>query len=411
MAGADAPRVGAVTLPGPAPRVRQQRAVTNDARILEAATAILADDGWEDTSVLHVADRAGLSRRPVLTRYGDRAGVATAAWRSGIDDELLDALRAVVAARGSDRRPTDPQSLGTALAPFLDPSVRMRAAAELLIVSSFQPDVHQAVLSTLHAPLQEWLTPQRSRLSRSDAARHAFVIALALGCLLESRSYPDGLDIDLTAGLTQIAHALDHDVAPRRLPGDRATFLRTGPSLHLDPGMHAMLDATLRLVGRDGYEAATMDRISAECGRTSGFLFGHYSHKRDLYIDASARALAQAEQASHDFMADLADRHSWGVAYAVLTREVMRPEFGPERTNTLEQYRLSWHDPGFLEAFAQARTQSVERAAQAPATDSAAEAESFLDLARGIGLGLLAQLHPEAHGLPHDVVTVPLIDG
>lgn len=402
-----------MTSPTPAPRVRQGRAVANDTRILDAAESILADDGWEDASVLRVAEHAGLSRRAVLSRYGDRSGVAAAVWSSRLAAPVNAALEKLVAARSQYSDSGDAPALVAALEPFLDPSPTLRATAEVLIVSSFESRVHQAVQSTLTAPLESWLTPIRGRLSRVDAARNSAVIALALGFLVESRSYPDGIDMDIAGDVIQISRALEREVTPRRLPADRAAYLDAEPVLDPDPGMAAMLAATLRLVGRDGYEAATIDRIAAECGRTSGFIFGHYRHKRDLFLDATERLLAQAEASGFDFQSGIARRTSWGVADATMIREFMRPEHRSVRTITLEQYRLSWHDDDVHAAFIQPRTTAVKRIREGdPAlTPRQARGRAFVSLARGVGYGLLAQLHPEAYALPIDVVSIPLIEG
>ena len=402
-----------MTPPSMAPRVRQDRARANDDVILDAALATLAEDGWEESSVLRVAERAGLSRRPILNRYGDRAGLICAVWTERLAPPLLQALGAVMASRPPIGASTDPAPLSAALGSFLEPPPALRAAAEVLIVASYQPDLARVVHDSMSMQLAAWMTPTRGGLSRADAARNAALTALALGTLIEARTYPDGLDADLTPAIAEMTRALAQDAVPRRLPQDRASFLLADAHLHPDPGMNAMLTATLRLVGRDGYEAATIDRIAAECGRTSGFIFGHYRNKRELYLDASARALAAAEQDSEDFMVGLAQRHSRGIAYAVLTREVMRPAMHPVRTNTLEQYRLAWHDADFLAAFTGAREQSLERSTERESlhTPQQAQAESFTDLARGIGYGVLAQLHPQVCELPHDVVTIPLIDG
>lgn len=387
--------------------------MANDARILDAAESVLAEDGWEDTSVLRVAEHAGLSRRAVLSRYADRPGIAAATWSQRLSAPVITALEAVVAAGSQPHDAADPRPLDEALEPFLDPSPAMRAAAEVLIVSSFQPEVHDAVHSTLTAPLTAWLTPAGSAMSSADAARNGAAIALALGCLVEARAYPDGIDMEITADLAQISSALQQDVRPQRLPADRADYLDAEPVVHDDPGMAAMLGATLRLVGRDGYDAATIDRIAAECGRTSGFIFGHYRHKRDLFLDATARLLAQAEASSFAFQSQVAERTSWGIADATMLREIMRPEHRAVRTITLEQYRLSWHDDDVHAAFLAPRATAIERIMESDPemTERQARGRAFIGLARGIGYGLLAQLHPDAHALPHDVVSVPLIDG
>lgn len=398
-----------MTLPFPAPRVRQGRAVANDVRILDAAESILAGEGWESASVLAVAERAGLSRRPVLSRFGDRPGLVVEVWAQRLAVPLVEALTATVESRSQ----FDPSALVAALEVFRRPSPQLQAAAELLVVSSFQPEVREAVETALGPSLAGWLTPRAGGLSRADAARNASALALALGVLLETRGYPNDVAIDLDSDLAQLARALDAAGSPRRLPTDRATFLDEEPVLDSDPGMAAMLAATLRLVGQHGYEATTIDRIAAECGRTSGFIFGHYANKRELFLDATGRLLAQAERNSFEFQSRIAERTSWGIADAAMLREIMRPEHRQVRTITLVQYRLSWHDDGVRAAFQAPRATAVERIMQEDPSLGEAQAwgRAFVGLARGIGYGMLAQLHPGAYALPMDVVSVPLIDG
>lgn len=393
-------------------RPRQQRAIANDLRILEAGEALLGSDGWEDCAVSRIAERAQLSRRAVLDRYGDRAGVTAAVWRERLSPALEQALAEVIASHGPVPTPDDADRLARALEPFLDPSATLRAVSEVLIVSCFQPDVSQAVHATMDDDWGRWLSPGGARLSSPDAARNAFLIALALGVLLESRAYPDGLDLDLSEDLAMIAVALHRDVDPTPLPIARAEHLERDPDLDADPNLSSLLAATLRLVGEDGYEAATIDRIAAACGRTSGLVYSHYDHKRQLFLDATDRLLTRAEALNHDFQAGIAAQASWGIADATLTREIMRPDFVGLRTIALEQYRLSWHDGDFLDAFLAARSQSVEHTIEAHPGLSwpRARARSFIGLARGIGLALLAQLVPHAWSLPHDVVSVPLVD-
>lgn len=399
-----------MTARAPVPRVRQARARANDALILEAGEAILADDGWEDASVLRVADRAQLSRRAVLSRYGDRTGVAAEVWRERLSAEVRDALGGVIDACRRDGGPTDLARLREALAPFLDPSTTMRAAAEVIAISSFQRDIAEAVNSSMADDWQRWLIPAERGLSSNEAARHAFLIALSLGLLFEGRGFPDGTDMDLDPTLMAVTAALNADLAPTRLPATRATYLDEEPVLDDEPGIAALLAATLSLVGREGYEAATLDRIAAECGRTSGFIFGHYPNKRVLFIDATDRLLPQANANAQAFMGTLADEYSWGVADAALTREFLRPEHRALRTISIEQYRLSWHDPDFLDAFHRPRAEMVASltATQPDLTPRVARGRAFIAFARGIGYGLLGQLHPPSSDLPHDVMSRPL---
>lgn len=405
----ETPRIRLMQPLAPAPRVRQGRAIANDIRILDAAESILAKDGWQSASVLAVAERAGLSRRAVLSRFADRPGLVVEVWGQRLATPLIEALATVVRSRTA----SDPSAFVSEVQAFLQPSQQLQAAAELLIVSSFQQSVKDAVDATLGCALEEWLTPKSGGPSRANAARNAAALALALGVLIETRSYPDDFEMDLDRELTQIATALGMESTPRRLPADRATFLDEEPVLDTDPGMSAVLAATLRLVGRDGYEAATVDRIALECGRTSGFIFGHYANKRELFLDATGRLLAQAEENAFEFQARIAERTSWGVADATMLREIMRPEHRQVRTVTLEQYRLSWHDDDIRAAFLTPRATAIQRIMEEEPslTKRQARGRGFIGLARGIGYGMLAQLHTYACALPTDVVSIPLVDG
>ena len=402
-----------VTLTAPDPRRRpgrQARALANDVSILDSVESVLADEGWESASVLQVAQGAGLSRRAVLNRFGDRTGSVVALWQQRLAERLLRTLQTVVTvALTPDSRGVD---LAHAMAPLQHPDSSLRAAAEVLIISSHQADVTAATAESLAPLFERQLTPRGRTLSRADAARRAFVLSLALGVLVESRAWPASPALDFTEDLDVVLSALRAEVSPQRLPGLRAVHLDQAPVLDDSPLMADLLAATLDQVGRHGYEAATIDRIARACQATSGLVFGHYANKRELFLDATSRAIARAQQLNGDFAAALMAEHSPGIVDAVLTREFMDPSRHRLRTVTLEQYRLAWHDEAMAEPLrqAQGRAHSALRAANPDMPPRRARGRAFIGLARAIGMGLLANLHPSAAGLPFDVVSVPLTE-
>lgn len=404
------PRLRAVDPTGVRDRARQNRAIANDARILDAAVSVLADDGWEDASVLHISEVCGLARRTVLNRYGDRAGVAAAAWSARLAPRLSDALNAVIDA-ASPVEP-HPQVLADALEPFIDADTHLRAAGEVLIVSGYQPDLRRVVAETLSEAVEPALSPTASPLSRADAARRAFVVSLALGALVEGRTFPDGIVMDVTADLGAIADALATRQPPTSLPSVEMAHLDETVVPDSDEAVARLLSAMLRLVGDHGYEATTIDRITREAGFSSGTLFGRYESKRSLFLDATARMLAQAEARNHAVLRELGSQYSPGIADAVMTREFMSVQRRRMRTITLEQYRLAWHDADVLSTFTSLHEAIVERlsATLLDLTDAQVRGRSFIGLARGIGMGLLANLLPSTSDLPYDVVSVPLMD-
>lgn len=87
----------------------------------------------------------------------------------------------------------------------------------------------------------------------------------------------------------------------------------------------------------------------------------------------------------------------------------MRPDLKSVRIITYEQYRMSWHSARMQETLAAVQEGIAARGAQMfpSLTGEQVRARAFMGLARGIGMGVVAELHPPAWGLPHDVVTVP----
>lgn len=64
--------------------------------VLEAAQRCLAREGFAATSLQHVGDEAGVSKRVVLYYYGSRAGLFTQLARH-VGDQLTDSVRAAIA--------------------------------------------------------------------------------------------------------------------------------------------------------------------------------------------------------------------------------------------------------------------------------------------------------------------------
>ncbi len=91
--------------------------------------------------------------------------------------------------------------------------------------------------------------------------------------------------------------------------------------------------------------------------------------------------------------------------------EILRQEFALQRSVTVEELRVSWHDAELLvkqeETFAAFVTQQSEANPEWTAVTS--QARVHVGLATGFGVMLLGILAPEAGSLPFDVVTVSLL--
>ena len=389
-------------------RPRQARSLANDDRILEAALLLLDREGWEACSVARIAEDAGLSRPPILNRYVNRTGVVEAVWRERLLQPIRDALMACVDA--VSRR--DGAALQDALAACQDPDPFLRAAIEVILVSRYEDRLGPCVIQTLD--LDSWVTPRTGQLTPADAARNAFVLSLALGMLVEARRIGAWDQIDTTDDVRLIATALETDIESKPLPARRAEHLLQPPVFNVDNApLAAVLEATLTEVGEHGFEGATLQRIARESGYSTGVVFQHYEGKRELFLDATMRMLTNALRENLTYLSGIAEEHGPGIADATMMREFLRPDLRNVRTITLEQYRMAWHDPIMEGPFQDAQREFVEGTLASDPTMSRTQAESraFIGLSRGAGIGVLADLTPDAWKLPFDVVTRPLVEG
>lgn len=394
-------------------RPRSARSVRLDEAILSATVMIADLDGWAGMTLQRVATRAGVSRNAVVSRHSDPAALAAAVWRQRIAGPFVDAVESVLQACPDGKGAVSEAELAEAMSPFAYPNEVMRAAAEILLVARYESAVQQAMDDTLGALLGDWLTPVRGRLTRGNAARRAFSVAMALGLLLEARRVPTA-QINLTGCLTPLAQALSQPASPHWLPTRTAAFLDEPPVFDIgDPAWVAVLRATVGEVGERGYEAATVDAIARASGYTQGAIFSRYESKLDLFLDATQRMLANNGRMGAQFQADLADEYSPGIADAVMIRELMLPHRKNVRTITFEQIRLSWHQSDMIAAFQSALDDPAVNMASADSGLSPDQARTriHLEFARGLGFGLLADLQVGAGTLPFDVVLVPYVEG
>ena len=397
---------------------RQGRAILNDERILDAAVRLADQEGWPGLLIARVADAAGLSRRTVSDRVPDRQALATWVWSRRLAPVVIDALGRLVQAMSPDSAAGSPsvdaQLLGQAMDAFTEPDEPMRAVAELLIVATFDPLLHLAVHDTVGTALAQWLTPTPGLVSDADAARRGYVIATALGCLLEARRQ-EGVRVDLTAEWEQLCAGLTAPDADRALESpvpevhfehwDGAFDFATG-----DPSLDRLLEATRNEIGHKGYDAATIDSIVAASGRTKGLLFGHYPSKKQLFNDVTDRYTKGMYDLNEHAWAQMLQTMTPAIAEAVLLREFMRPGRKHLWVFALEQYRLAWHDPDMRQAVAASMADAIANRVATDPTRSREQwqATLFVAAAQGVGTMLLGSCYDQAWTLPYQVMTVPL---
>ena len=392
---------------------RQARSIRNDERILDAATEITATDGWAGMLPARVAERSGLSHPAVSARFADRSEIAASVWRQRLAAPVISNLELVLESAGLlSPKGADPRKLARAMRPFVQPDTVMRAAAELLVESCFDPGVRLAVLETLGETLAQWLTPVPRRLGKVDAARRSVVIITALGVLLEARRQ-EGETFQLQGEWDRLCAALASPESIEKLPSvhfehwDGVFDFDTGDAL-----LDRLLEATRDEIGRNGYEATTIDDIARAAGRTKGLVFSRYPSKKQLFNDTVTRFTKAMYNLNEQAWGQMLEVASSGAAEAVLYRELMRPGREHLRAFSLEQYRLSWHDPDMRASVAHAMSDVIKARMDADPTRPHRElrADVFIGAAQGVGVLLMASLNPDAWTLPYQHITVPLND-
>lgn len=392
---------------------RQARSIRNDERILDTAVEVAAAGGWADLLPARVADRAGLSHPAVSARFADRTAIGAGVWTQRLAEPVTEALREVLAAAGLlGGGDPDPEQIARAMQPFVEPDTTMRAAAELLVVSSFDTDVRRAMRESLGVAVATWLTPAPRRLGKADAARRSIVLVTALGSLLEARRQKDR-NFQLQGEWDRLCAALAAPDSIETVPD--VNFEHWDGAVDFDSGdalLDRLLEATRDEIGRNGYEATTVDDIARAAGRTKGLVFSRYPSKKQLFNDTTQRYTKAIFDLNERAWNQLLQTMSPGAADAVFYRGFMRPGREHLGAFALEQYRLAWHDPDMQAAIADAMKEAIRIRRELNPSMSAKqwEARIFIEGARGVGALLMPSIYPDAWTLPYQHMTVPLND-
>ena len=384
------------------------RAVRNTELMLDSSTRALAANGWASFTLARVAREMGISERPVRNRAKNRSDLAAITWTERSGPLLVAAVERCMAGLNQARETGDSGDLCSALMAMLSRGIELDAAAELLICSNFDPDVAEAVDADLAPLVRRLITPGKS-LSPDDAARAAYVLALAFGLLFMAR-YPRAQSKRVGEALPVWVGALTSDATAQPLPKKDARHIDVSPVLAADdPALDALLNSTLELVGTRGFHGVTVAEIARQAGFTEGLVFNRYSSKLDMFIDATRRQNEAGWKLNHDFAMALEDDFGQGIAEAVMIREAQKPGRDLGRNMALEQVRMTWHDPDLAAA---ARTQMDDFRADLLKRPGwgviETEGDFTINIATSLGTYALPRLAPKCFKLPWDVVTMPL---
>ena len=385
------------------------RGARNQASIVVAIGTILSNEGWGQLTAAAVGREAELSKSAVRQRGASPASLAQLVWEAGLGEGLIRSLTAVVQALDDACTTGNTDLLAGAWLRLTRQSVDQDAAVELLAASNVVPELAAFVQPDFATVLN---LPSDDDSDHSyRGVRVAYAMSLALGILLTNR-YPWAQDPGMAAALRLRANALLVTSAPVELPAADSSHMSEDPTIvREDMALDGLLRATLALISEFGYDAVTVKQIAAAAQATEGLIFSRYSNKLALVTDAIHRQDTDGWQLNAAFMRGIEIEHGLPIAEAVYLREATRPEHRTAQRMKIEQIRLSWHTPELLR-------EAIDRLADFRSAlvlepgwgQIETEADFYCDVAAPLGALLLPRLHPSAHTLPWDVVTVPLFE-
>ncbi len=389
------------------------RVQRNNERLLDAAVNIAANEGWAALTFVRVADRSGLSRRPLQDRYADASNMMAALWRERCEPVLAGVIERSLAASGISSSGSS-QAFVNELEVVVDPDESLRAAAELLMIAQFDSTVREAVVSTLGVKAATWCDPasadgDAAEAGKARAAQNAYVVSVVLGLLVFGRrAVTTGQNF--TEPFETLYRALHDPASPARLPKDDFAHLdRPVPFETGDATTDALLQSTLDAVGVNGYDQMSVDRIAQGAGSSQGALFARYPTKLSLFIDATRRQNGLAARINAAAIGQLEQRYGGGIAEAVAIREFQRPFRASLRAITLEGIRVAWHDDDLRQAVIDELAAYEAEVAEADPSGYRSSGWFHFGFAIGVGVLILPILHEPCWRLPYDVVTVSML--
>lgn len=304
--------------------------------ILEAATAVFADEGYARAQVEAIAGRAGVSKQTVYNHFGDKQALFLA---------VADAVRERAA----------PAPL-PAPDPGAGPLAALAGAGRTWLDRVLDPDV--AALRRLvlfegrHYPrlregwdpdgslgLLDWLVPylgdlaQRGLLEPADVPAAARQLVALVGGEADQRSMygrfplPTAvLDDVAAAGATTVLRAYaaraEDGSSPYPPPGPGAPFPEPAPDPPVPPARgrlakyEAILAAATEVFLRDGYARTALESVAERAGVSKQTIYNHFGTKERLFlavvedvqrpaVTGQRRALAALRPESDDVAATL----------------------------------------------------------------------------------------------------------
>ena len=389
---------------------RQSRAQRTDELIRRAALELLAEEGYSALAFTRISERAGVSRRPVHDRYGNRTEIAMDLWRNIAQDHLGDDLLKLFATFESEDR--SPDRFVEAMQRYLTPTEELLGAIEILVITQFDMRLRTMIAESAAAVFEPMIEHDGSDAAIRKATKRAYVASFALGLLLVAR-LPSSEPLDISPDARRLYDSLMLDAEMVALPElaepmfDDVTSFESGDAM-----LDALLQAVIDEVSEVGFDGATTMRIARRAGASEGYLFSKYDSKLDLFVDAVKRKSDIRLKVNNEKSAAIAQDHGQPVADALMIVESMHPSSPRRRSIALERMRIAMHNADMRRAHAESLENFV---ASVREQDPDWAARMTLSRARfgyavGVGVAAVPLLMPSAWQLPFDITTRAFAD-
>ena len=289
-----------------APEERQRQ-------LLDAALDVLASEGFDAVTVEAVARRAGVTRPVVYDQFGDLDGLLVAL----VDREENVALGALLAIVGDEPGDADPDEL-------LVDGVRafLRAVREeprtwrvvLMPPDGGSPDLRARVgrsrrlITGRVAELLAWGVERRGGPSGFDAGLWGRLVVAggedaARLVVADPRRYSPERLADAAASLIAlvpregtIAPSRTFATEPRTAAGSVAAQVPAGTRVPRAQRREQLLDHALELLGREGFEALSVEAIARRAGISRVVVYRSFGNLQGLVLALLRREEAQVRR-------------------------------------------------------------------------------------------------------------------
>lgn len=272
------------------PRAKSKASQENDARILEAGIAEAHAVGLDRIALRAVVRRCNLTSGAIYGRYEDSDDFIASVWTERLGTPLFDFLSGAMGAfLGAEGSP----SIDSVAATVANPPKHLAVAFEALVVGRRNDVLGDEVADDFALWAEKW--GLGSATDPSVRALNVVAFTTVMGAALYSFVEPKLADWNLVFAIMAAAIRDTSTARSTKAPtiGDEL------PNLDVEPGTgeplrDALISATANVIGRTGYERATVSRIGRRAKLTGGAVYTRYESKDDLIIDTLDTLLSGA---------------------------------------------------------------------------------------------------------------------